>query len=106
MKNLALYAAAFALAVPVPIVLPAPVAAQGYSGAVQFCKEDVPKNPPFVLGDCMGFVTTLNNGAAGNVRFICDYLSITDPHLFYEAYDNVPECIRDRASDLPPPPYN
>jgi hypothetical protein len=97
---------AIALVVPVPIVAPTPAAAQGYRPAVDFCKGDVPNNPPFVLGDCMGFVTNFNNGSEGLVRFVCDYLSITDPDLFYDAYGDVPECIRDRASDLPPPPYN
>ena len=96
---------AIALVVPVPIVAPAPVAAQGYSPAVDFCKGDVPNNPPFVLGDCMGFVTTWSNDAQGIIRFSCDYLSIAEPDLFYGEYEDVPQCIRDRASRLPPPPY-
>ena len=97
---------AISLLVPVPIVAAAPAAAQGYRPVVDFCKGDVPNNPPFVLGDCMGFVTNFSNDSEGLVRFVCDYLSIADQDLFYGAYENVPECIRDRASNLPPPPYN
>jgi hypothetical protein len=28
-----------------------------------------------------------------------------EPDLFYGEYEDVPQCIRDRASKLPPPPY-
>lgn len=100
------FISAIALAFQGPMILPTAAAAQGYSPAVDFCKVDVPKNPPFVLGDCLGFVTNFNNDSEGLVRFICDYLSVTDEQLFYGSYEDVPECIRDRASDLPPPPYN
>ena len=105
MKRTFAVLSAIAIALPAPMVVSAPARAQGYSPAVNFCKGDVPNNPPFVLGDCMGFVTTINNDSQGLIRFICDYLSIADPDLFYEAYNNVPECIRDGAGDLPPPPY-
>ena len=107
MHRIALLVSALALALPAPLAVPTAAAAAGNGppGFVQFCKEDVPLNPPFVLGDCLGFVNTLFADNPGLIRFMCDYLSIAEPDLFYDAYGTVHECIVDRASELPPPPY-
>ena len=81
----------------------APAANTGASGVVGFCKEDVPNNQPAVLGDCVGFIASF--GSAGTIRFECSYLQDHQPDVFYAAYDTYNECIVDRASLLPPPPY-
>lgn len=105
MKKIILAVSAFALAIPVPHVMPAPAQSQGRSWAQEFCKQDVPLNPPSVLGDCVGFVNTFVSESEGVIRFACDYLEMLQPALFYAHYDSFDECIVDRASRLPPPPY-
>ena len=104
MKRGFLLIAAAALAIPAPLALPTPASAQR-SWPVDFCKADVPNNPPFVLGDCVGFVRNFNHDTEGLIRFVCDYLRIAEPDIFYASYDSFNECMVDRANDLPPPPY-
>jgi hypothetical protein len=108
MRKFVLLASAVALAFPVPMAvstpaLAAPGANNGASSVVDFCKEDVPNNQPAVLGNCVGFISSF--GSAGTIRFECEYLQDHEPDIFYAAYDTYNECIVDRASLLPPPPY-
>jgi hypothetical protein len=107
MRKIALLTGAIALALPVPMALPtaASAADTGGKAVVNFCKEDVPNNQPAVLGDCVGFINTFASGSQGIIRFECAFLQDHQPDLFYDAYDSYDECIVDRASLLPPPPY-
>ena len=110
MRKITLLASAFTLAFPVPMAvstpaLAAPGANNGGSGVVAFCKEDVPNNQPAVLGDCVGFINTFASGSQGALRFECQFLQDHAPDIFYAAYDTYNDCIVDRASLLPPPPY-
>jgi hypothetical protein len=109
MRKIVLVAGAVTLTLATPLALSAPVRAapvanQSSSGTVNFCKEDVPNNQPAVLGDCVGFINSY--GSAGTIRFECEYLQDHQPDVFYAAYDTYNQCIVDRASKLPPPPYN
>lgn len=105
MTRISLLAGALALAVPIPFALPAAAAAKGAPETVQFCKEDVPNNPPAVLGDCIGLINTLTNDTPGFIRFKCDVLEMFAPGLFYSYYDSIPQCIVDRAAELPDLPF-
>ena len=107
MKRFTLIVAALTLAIPAPLAMPSAAAAQGNGPPwfVEFCKADVPLNPPFVLGDCLGFIQTFIKDTPGLIRFVCDYLENAQPDVFYAAYDSTHECIVDRAAELPPPPY-
>jgi len=99
---------AIALALPTPFVFAAPAAAAPSGGSapvVQFCKQDVPNTPGAHLGDCVGFINTFASDSQGLIRFECDFLQRFEPDVFYASYDTYQECIVDRASELPPPPY-
>jgi hypothetical protein len=100
MKRLILLASAFVLAIPAPFVA-APAAAEGRTGVVEFCKVDVPQNPPAVLGNCVGFINTLTNESPGLVPILCDYFEMFFPDVFYGAYDDHGQCVVDRAQQLP-----
>ena len=101
MKRIAMLGAAVALAVPAPLIVPAPAAAESRAGVVDFCKVDVPQNPPAVLGNCVGFVNTLINDAPGLVPILCDYFEMFFPDVFYDAYEDHGQCVVDRAQQLP-----
>jgi len=105
MRKIVMLASAVMLAIPAPMAVPAAALAADTGGknVVGFCKEDVPNNQPAVLGNCVGFISSF--GSAGTIRFECQYLQDHAPDIFYAAYDTYNECIVDRASLLPPPPY-
>ena len=100
MKRIAMLVAAVALAVPAPLIVPAPAAAESRAGVVDFCKVDVPQNPPAVLGNRVGFVNTLINESPGLVPIFCDYVEMFFPDDFYAVYDSQGECVTDRAARL------
>ena len=104
MKRLLLLAGAFALAVPVPLALPGPAAAESRAWVSQFCREDVPNNPPAVVGDCVSLINTLISDSGGLVRHSCSIIQMFFPDDFYASYDSLSECIRDGGSELPPLP--
>ncbi|HET7709439.1 MAG TPA: hypothetical protein VFK50_07905 [Sphingomicrobium sp.] len=99
MHRISLAFAALAVAIPAPIVFAAPATASAPE-TVQFCKEDVPNNPPAVLGDCIGLINNLSNDTPGFIRFKCDVIEMFAPDLFYSEYDNISQCIVDRGAKL------
>lgn len=104
MKTGLLLLAAATLAVPAPLVLPAAAAAQGRSWVAEFCKADVPNNPPAVVGDCVSLINTVISDSQGVIRHTCAVFEMFAPGLFYANYDGLSECIRDDAGELPPLP--
>lgn len=104
MKRLILFAGAFALAAPAPLMLATPAAAQDRSWVAEFCKADVPNNPPAVVGDCVSLVNTFISDSQGLVRHSCAVIQMYFPDAFYASYDSLSECIRDEGSELPPLP--
>ena len=100
MKRIATLVAAVALGVPAPLIVPAPAAAESRVGVVDFCKVDVPQNPPAVLGECVSFVNGLINETPGLIPIFCDYVEMFFPGDFYAVYDSQGECVTDRAAQL------
>ena len=101
MKPFISLVAALALAIPSPVIFATPAAAESRSPVVDFCKADVPQNPPAVLGNCVAFVNTLVNESEGLVPILCDYFIMFFPDDFYADYDDFSQCVRDRAQALP-----
>ncbi len=75
--------------------------APGAPEFIQFCKGDVAGDPRFHLGDCAGFIATLQQGSPGLVPQLCDFARVVDPDDFYAAYSTYDECVRDGASQIP-----
>lgn len=99
MQRIPLALAALAIVIPAPVVFATPATA-GAPETVQFCKEDVPNNPPAVLGDCIGLINNYNNDTPGFIRFKCDVIEMFAPGLFYSEYDSIAQCIVDRGAKL------
>jgi hypothetical protein len=101
MKRSLLFLGALTFSLPAPVALQSPAAAQNRSEITEFCKADVPLNPPATVGDCVSHVNTLVNGSPGLTAQTCDFFMTLFPEIFFGAYASYDECIRDDAQNLP-----
>lgn len=85
---------------PVTPVLANPVSAPDL-GILEFCQDvGVPTYPDLSFGDCVASRTTSNHSLEGWSEHVCFFYQNELPDLFYSAYDDYDDCVRDKASQI------
>lgn len=70
-------------------------------GIIAFCKYDVATNHPELnVGDCVASRTTSYRSLEGWSEHVCFFYQNELPDLFYAAYDDYDDCVRDKASAI------
>ena len=105
MKRITTLFLAAGLAVPAPIILPAPAHA-GYNNIPSFCKNYVAsgQDPATNRGECVGLLTSqfhyYVDDRSGNAFAVhaCDYYLETDPDFFHSLWDSKQQCMNEILS--------
>lgn len=99
MKKLSMLAATVALAIPAPIILPAPAMATNYNGNSGFCRDAAAEYGFSSVGECVSLYTTqANSNGNGWAAQICSYADEQEPDVFAYFYASYTDCVQDGAS--------
>jgi len=108
MKKLAMFVAATAMAIPVPLIVSTPANAAPNS-AVGFCKGYVASgyDANFSVGQCTALLTTDTNyydkdaGGDGFATQLCLYYHNNYPDFYdYYGWDSVSDCVQELHTEV------